>query len=99
MTEMAIFRVVQESLSNVLRHSSSKVVDIRLSRRPGTINLSVKDRRPGGAPARPIGIAHHAGVGISGMKERLKELGGWLDVRTMTGGMVVVASIPARASA
>jgi two-component system, NarL family, sensor kinase len=99
MTEMVIFRVVQESLSNVLRHSSSKVVDIRLSRRPGTINLSVKDRRPGGAPARPIEIAHPAGVGISGMKERLKELGGWLDVRTMTGGMVVVASIPARASA
>jgi two-component system NarL family sensor kinase len=99
MTEMAIFRVVQESLSNVLRHSSSKVVDIRLSRRPGTINLSVKDRRPGGEPAQANAIAHPAGIGIAGMKERLKELGGWLDVRTMTGGMVVVASIPARASA
>jgi PAS domain S-box-containing protein len=99
MAEMAIFRVVQESLSNVLRHSSSKVVDIRLSRRPGTINLSVKDHRTGGVPARATEIAHPAGIGISGMKERLKELGGWLDVRTMTQGMVVVASIPARACA
>jgi two-component system, NarL family, sensor kinase len=99
MAEMAIFRVVQESLSNVLRHSSSNVVDIRLSRRPGTINLSVKDCRPGDAPAQANENHHPGGVGIAGMKERLQELGGRLDVRAVTGGMMVIASLPARASA
>jgi two-component system, NarL family, sensor kinase len=99
MAEMAIFRVVQESLSNVLRHSDSKVVDIRLSRRPGTINLSVKDRCPGGGRPQAIETHQHAGVGIAGMKERVQELGGKLDVRTVTGGMIVVASLPARACA
>jgi two-component system, NarL family, sensor kinase len=102
MAEMAIFRVVQESLSNVLRHSNSKVVEIRLSRRPGTINLSVKDRRPAaldGARPQAIDTRPHAGVGITGMKERVQELGGQLDVRTVTGGMIVVASLPARACA
>lgn len=93
--ELVIFRVVQESLSNVLRHSSSNVVDIRLSRYPRTIKLSVKDRGPAEQPARMIHRApHQDGVGIAGMRERLKELGGQLDVHTMSDGMIVVASIP-----
>jgi signal transduction histidine kinase len=95
MAEMAIFRVVQESLSNVLRHSTSNVVDIRLSRHPGTIKLSVKDRRPGDSLAPVHDAHHHPGIGIAGMKERLKELGGQLDVHTVSGGMIVVASLPA----
>lgn len=93
--ELAIFRVVQESLSNVLRHSTSKVVDIRISRHAGTIKLSVKDRGPSDDAARVIvNTPHHGGVGIAGMRERLKELGGQLDVHTMSDGMIVVASLP-----
>lgn len=101
MAELAIFRVVQESLSNVLRHSTSNVVDIRLSRHPRTIKLSVKDRGTGEMPARGSSTPHHPGVGITGMRERLKELGGQLDVHTVSGGMMVVASLPVevRASA
>lgn len=93
--ELAIFRVVQESLSNVLRHSTSNVVDIRLSRHPSMIKLSVKDCRPGRHAPRVIDkVAQHPGVGIAGMKERLKELGGDLDVHTAGSGMMVVASLP-----
>jgi two-component system NarL family sensor kinase len=99
MAEMAIFRVVQESLSNVLRHSTSNLVDIRLLRRPGAISLSVKNYRPSDAPAPMHDTRNVAGVGITGMKERLKELGGRLDVRAVTGGMMVIASLPARVSA
>jgi len=100
MAELAIFRVVQESLSNVLRHSTSNVVDIRLSRHPRTIKLSVKDRGPGALPER-VKTQNHPGVGIAGMRERLKELGGQLDVQPVSGGMIVIASLPVevRASA
>jgi PAS domain S-box-containing protein len=100
-SELAIFRVVQESLSNVIRHSTSNVVDIRLSRRPGTIELSVTDRGALGIPAKANHQPYHGGVGIAGMRERLQELGGHLHVRSVSGGMAVVACLPAevRASA
>lgn len=99
--ELAIFRVVQESLSNVLRHSSSTIVHIRLSHRPGTIHLSVENRGGTIVPRGIDGMALHHGVGIVGMKERLKELGGRLDVCPAGRGTTVVASIPmeVRASA
>jgi two-component system NarL family sensor kinase len=100
-SELAIFRVVQESLSNVIRHSTSNVVDIRLSRRPGTIELSVTDRGAVGIPPTANHQPHHGGVGIAGMRERLQELGGYLNVHSVSGGMAVVARLPAevRASA
>ena len=101
MVELVIFRVVQESLSNVICHSANKVVDIRLSRRPTTIELSVVDRGARGLPHRIFDERHQGGVGIAGMRERLQELGGYLDVRSVSGGMAVVACLPAevRASA
>ena len=94
--ELAIFRIVQESLSNVLRHSSSRVVDIRLSRFPKTIKLSVRDHGSDDDDAQPIiiSMSHQHGVGIAGMRERLKELGGQLDLHTVGNGMMVVASLP-----
>ena len=100
-SELAIFRVVQESLSNVIRHSTSNVVDIRLSRRPGTIELSVTDRGALRMPGKVDHQPHHGGVGIAGMRERLQELGGHLHVHSVSGGMAVVACLPAevRASA
>jgi two-component system NarL family sensor kinase len=95
MAELAIFRVVQESLSNVVRHSTSNVVEIRLSRHPSMIKLSVKDCRPGHRVAPAVNRdPQNAGVGIAGMRERLKELGGELDVHTAGNGMMVVASLP-----
>jgi signal transduction histidine kinase len=101
MAELAIFRVVQESLSNVICHSVSNVVDIRLSRRPATIELSVIDRGAHGLRHRVPDDRRQDGVGIAGMRERLQELGGHLDVRAVGRGMAVVACLPreVRASA
>ena len=100
LSELAIFRVVQESLSNVIRHSSSKVVDIRLSRRPATIELSITDRGALRAQRKTTPLPS-GGVGIAGMRERMQELGGRLNVHAVNGGMTVVACLPAveRASA
>lgn len=92
--ELAIFRVVQESLSNVLRHSPASEVDIRLSRRKQTIQLSVENRDHSGVPTPKRDVSHRPGVGIAGMRERMEELGGHLDVVPANGGMTVVASLP-----
>jgi two-component system NarL family sensor kinase len=101
MAELAIFRVVQESLSNVIRHSNNKIVDIRLSRRTGNIELSVSDRGRQQRGAAIVDPVRSHGVGIAGMRERMQELGGHLQVLSVSGGMTVVASLPAgeRASA
>jgi PAS domain S-box-containing protein len=92
--ELAIYRVVQESLSNVLRHSSSSTVDIRLNRKPDTIRLSVENRGSATSYRHANGDLPHHGVGIAGMRERMEELGGRLDLRAAGFGMTVVASLP-----
>jgi PAS domain S-box-containing protein len=95
MVELAIFRVVQESLSNVIRHSTSNVVNIRLARRPHSIELSVTDRGAQESGSRVDHVLHEHGVGIAGMRERMQELGGQLDIHSVSGGMAVIASLPA----
>jgi len=99
--ELALFRVTQESLSNVLRHSLSSSVHIRLTRKADAIELTVENRANPDASGTARKILPDSGVGIAGMKERLKELGGWLDIRPADHGMTVAASIPmeVRASA
>jgi PAS domain S-box-containing protein len=88
--ETAIFRVVQESLHNVHRHSGSKSVDINLGTKPGELILEVRDRGRGLARE----TAELPGVGIAGMKERLLQLGGTLTVEAKHPGTSVVARLP-----
>jgi two-component system, NarL family, sensor kinase len=97
--ELTIFRVVQESLSNVLRHSSSTAVDIRLKRKPGAIQLSVENRGSTSTSGNGNSALTHHGIGIVGMRERLKELGGHLDLRPADRGMTVFASFPTKVRA
>jgi signal transduction histidine kinase len=94
---MALFRVVQEALSNVRRHSESETASIRLSRVNGEIVLQIKDQGTG------LAIAEHSpntnglvspGVGIPGMKQRLRQLGGTLDITSKDGGTTVSAVVP-----
>jgi PAS domain S-box-containing protein len=95
--EMALFRVVQEALSNVRRHSSSETASIRLGRVNGEIVLQIKDQGKG------LAIAEHSpdtngaatlGVGIPGMKQRLRQLGGTLDITFNHAGTTVSAVVP-----
>jgi signal transduction histidine kinase len=88
--ETAIFRVVQESLHNVHRHSGSKTVNIQLRRDGSGLVLEVRDRGNGLTPQPGEAI----GVGISGMKERLLQLGGTLDIESNHPGMAVIARLP-----
>ncbi len=91
--ETALFRVTQESLSNVIRHSKSKQAWVQVALEPHCLKLSIRDE------GRGFDQAAHArstpsGVGIEGMRGRLRSLGGSLDVRSGAYGTEVVASVP-----
>lgn len=92
--EMAIFRVVQEALTNVLRHSGSHKAQIRLTFDQEAVELTVQDEGKG-MPRRRFGKAEKEhGVGIAGMRERLQQLGGGLEVRPLRKGTQVAARVP-----
>jgi two-component system, NarL family, sensor kinase len=96
-TETALFRIVQESLSNIQRHSGSETAKIYLHEESGCVKLEVSDQGCGmsqAAPAfgRPAGT--RLGVGILGMRERIVQLGGKMDVESNSSGTKVRAIIP-----
>jgi signal transduction histidine kinase len=95
---MALFRVVQESLSNVHRHSGSARATIVLQRKRDEIVLEVQDFGDGISPEPSAGPAptHALGVGIAGMRERLQQLGGRLEIESSAAGTRVRAAVPNR---
>ena len=96
--ELALFRVLQESLANVHRHSGSKIVSIRLTQLRGAIRLEVQDAGRGlvlkNGPASGEKQPSKLGVGIAGMRERLRQLGGRLELESDHLGTTVRASLP-----
>ena len=94
--ETALFRVVQESLTNVLRHSGSAKAWIHLSLDSGCMRLSVEDEGRGidGKLAAITERKSPPGVGILGMRERLQQLGGSLQICPRARGTQVIARLP-----
>jgi len=94
--ETAIFRVVQECLTNIHRHSGSRVAAIRVAREGNEVKVEVRDQGKG-MPAGPNSAsrAHRRmGVGIQGMHERITQLGGRFEIRSGKKGTTVLASVP-----
>src|SRR5262249_7519146 len=81
--EIAIFRTVQEYLTNIHRYSGSPVARIRLARSDSQICLEVQDKGIGisAQKLREITEAGTPGIGIRGMRERMRQLGGQLEIR------------------
>jgi CheY-like chemotaxis protein len=95
--ELALFRVVQESLTNVLRHSSSSHAEVHLSKSHGVVKLTVEDQGKGmdsATLAKLRGGQETMGVGIPGIRERLRQLGGTLEVHSNKSGTKLVATVP-----
>jgi PAS domain S-box-containing protein len=92
----ALFRVAQEALSNVHRHSGSQRARLALHRTEDTVQLDIVDRGTGlKSPARVSGEnAQLIGIGISGMRLRLEQLGGQLEIHSSPLGTHVSASVP-----
>ncbi|HEX8077764.1 MAG TPA: sensor histidine kinase, partial [Chthoniobacterales bacterium] len=94
--ETALFRVVQESLSNVHRHSGSQIAFVKLVRDRQVIELSIIDHGKGLPDGLLIGMAEEArvGVGISGMRQRIVQLQGRLEITSDQSGTTVRAVLP-----
>jgi two-component system NarL family sensor kinase len=89
--ETTVFRIVQESLTNIHRHSRSSSAIIRMSRDPKHVRLEVRDHGTGfSITSSRVG----AGVGIQGMQERVRQLQGEFEIRSDADGTVVVAVLP-----
>ena len=95
-SETAIFRVVQECLTNIHRHSGSSAARIRLRQRDSEIAVEISDKGKGIPPEKreEMSSAGTPGVGIRGMRERLRQLGGTLDLTSNATGTVVTVRLP-----
>jgi signal transduction histidine kinase len=94
--ETALFRIVQESLTNIHRHSGASKACITISVNENALRLEVQDNGKGVAgPKSPdlSNIPLNLGVGISGMRERLRELEGNLEISSENGTRVI-ATLP-----
>ncbi|WP_262027867.1 PAS domain-containing sensor histidine kinase [Microvirga sp. Mcv34] len=94
-TATALYRVAQEALSNVHRHSGSKRARLALYRTEDMVQLDIVDSGTGlRNPQKAGDEVRHIGVGISGMRLRLEQLGGQLDIRSGPSGTHVSARVP-----
>ena len=96
--EIAIFRIVQESLANVYRHSGSASATVRISRLPTEILLAVSDRGKGLSPERRVALSSElsVGAGISGMRERAQQLDGTFGLLSDGTGTTVRVNLPVK---
>jgi two-component system, NarL family, sensor kinase len=93
--ELAIFRLVQESLTNIHRHSGSKTAQIRLAREADKIYVEVQDQGQGMSQERITEVrSKGAGVGIRRMRERVCQLHGELMIESDAGGTRITATFP-----
>ena len=95
-SETAIFRVIQECLTNIHRHSGSPIAKIRLRQRDHQVLVEVADKGKGIPPEKQEEMATTGtpGVGIRGMRERLRQLGGTLEIDSNGTGTVVLVHLP-----
>ena len=94
--ELAIFRVVQECLANIHRHSGSKTAAIHVGFSDGNISVEIKDRGKGMSVEKLAEVQSNAsGVGIRGMRERVRQLGGQIKIQSDSSGTTVTVSLPA----
>ena len=91
--ETALYRVVQEALTNIVKHAAARHVSIVLARKAGAVVAVIEDDGSGFDPRRTRGDA----LGLSGMKERMVLVGGQLRVESASGaGTTLVAEVPVR---
>ncbi len=98
-TEVALFRILQEALTNVHRHSGSRAVNVSVSTDGSVVVLKVQDFGMG-VPREVLDRfwkTGNVGVGLAGIRERLKELGGFLEIESNLDGTTLKVTMPASA--
>jgi two-component system NarL family sensor kinase len=93
--ELVVFRLVQECLTNIHRHSGSGTASIRIARDDDTLTIAVQDQGRGITPDKLIELQSGvSGVGIRGMRERLRHFQGKLNIESGNTGTAILAEIP-----
>jgi signal transduction histidine kinase len=93
--EIAIFRVIQECLTNIHRHANSPTASIRLVRAPEGIQVEIADSGTGIASHRTRAGRIVEGIGLMGIKERMRQFGGSVTVTSSEQGTRIIATLPA----
>ena len=94
--ETAVFRIVQEGLGNIHRHSQSPTADIRVTANGKCISLEIRDAGRGIPPEKQeqISLGIRTGVGLRGMRERITQMGGQLKIESDSSGTTIRATLP-----
>jgi signal transduction histidine kinase len=95
--ELVLFRVLQESLTNVHRHSGASAARVTLAMNQGRLELQVSDNGSGMDKTKLAQVdepGRQLGVGIVGMRERVRKLGGHLELQSGKAGTKVRVSLP-----
>ncbi len=95
--ELVLFRVLQESLTNLHRHSQASAATVRLARLDDAVHLEITDNGKGISEEhlrRFESVGNKSGVGITGMRERVRELGGHFEIRALRQGTSVSVVLP-----
>jgi len=94
--EIALFRIIQEALNNIQKHSGARNAAIDLTSEPAAVTLTIRDSGKGFDERSLLhsGDGHARGVGLQGMRERLSYLGGTLEVSSSSSGTTLVARLP-----
>ncbi len=91
-TATAVFRILQEALTNIIRHANATRVEVRLKEESGHLILVIEDNGEGFSENN---LKDEYSLGLLGMRERAYSLGGTMDITTIIGaGTKVVVSVP-----
>jgi signal transduction histidine kinase len=94
--ELALFRIIQECLTNIHRHSGSKTATIKLLRNAESVSLEIHDQGRGIPDEKLAQIrAQRSGVGLTGMWERVRHFDGVMDIQSNPSGTTISISLPA----
>lgn len=96
--EEALYRIVQEALTNVRRHAEARTAEVQLDLKPDRVRLRVRDDGRGFDPAAAAGDDGPRRLGLMGMRERAASVGGSLEVQSRpSGGTDILGEFPIRA--
>ena len=94
--ESTLFRIVQESVSNILRHSGANTANVRLERDSRSVRIEIADNGHSRGKEALSSLERGAalGVGVAGMRERVRQFGGKFEVRSGSTGTTALVSVP-----
>ena len=93
--EIHVYRIVQEAVTNVVKHSAATEAAVVIKKRTATVSLSIRDNGRGFNPAKPSPQAHDLGYGLNGIAERVRILGGTLAIDSRPGeGTSLMVEVP-----